>query len=321
MPKYKYSLGADPELFVRKNGQIHPICGLVGGTKSEPLSVAKNPAIMRHWGSGAAPADYKYQEDGTVYEFNVPPAYSTAHFVRSIQLSNTFAVHILAAAGLTIDNNVASHRFDAKQLTHTNANIIGCDPDFSAYQVDGKIGPQQRTKYSAEDFGTNRFAGGHLHFGYDTELAEPHVFAALVDTFVYLPILPLDDQGGRRRFYGQPGLYRPKKYGIEYRTMSNFWARPGGPVDWVSMQAFNLLHWFHDDVEALAEVFTKTPHERVRQMISRGVTTEGERTEHAELCREIRSLNLDGWDVMERMTDHVKLPAKKPAPQVASRNG
>jgi len=29
----------------------------------------------------------------------------------------------------------------------------------------------------------------------------------------------------RRELYGAAGAYRPKKYGVEYRTMSNFWLR------------------------------------------------------------------------------------------------
>ncbi len=38
-----------------------------------------------------------------------------------------------------------------------------------------------------------------------------------------MPAIILDKDKVRTRNYGKPGNFRPKPYGMEYRTLSNFW--------------------------------------------------------------------------------------------------
>lgn len=80
-----------------------------------------------------------------------------------------------------------------------------------------------------------RSAGGHMHFG----LLTTHIYdgkgqderSVLVQALDYLVgntgVLFDRDPGAkeRRRNYGRAGEYRYPKYGMEYRTLSNFWLR------------------------------------------------------------------------------------------------
>jgi hypothetical protein len=43
----------------------------------------------------------------------------------------------------------------------------------------------------------------------------------------------MDKKGAKRRgLYGKRGAYRPKSYGVEYRTLSNFWVGHPALCDW-----------------------------------------------------------------------------------------
>ena len=37
----------------------------------------------------------------------------------------------------------------------------------------------------------------------------------------------------RKQLYGKAGAYRPKPYGFEYRTLSNFWVFDKKLIEWV----------------------------------------------------------------------------------------
>lgn len=214
----KALLGADPEVFVSKNDTLEcvPIFGLVGGTKEKPSPF--------HWLGSAAEsryADFRYQEDGAALEFNVPPTGSFERFVSNVE----FAVsgingELLVKQGLHISNRVAL-QLTSEQLKHQNAQSIGCSPDHYAY--DPKLPNFLRQPFEAKDLGNTRYAGGHLHLSYNKDAMPENVAAQFMDLHVGLRCVAMDKQGGRRKFYGLPGLYRPKPYGIEYRTLSNFW--------------------------------------------------------------------------------------------------
>ena len=63
----------------------------------------------------------------------------------------------------------------------------------------------------------------------------------MADLYIMLPALRHDSSNERRELYGQAGRFRPKPYGIEYRTPSNFWTSKKPLTTMVASSAFNLM--------------------------------------------------------------------------------
>jgi len=97
---------------------------------------------------------------------------------------------------------------DEKALWH-----VGCSPYQSIYK--GRVKP---TFGGAE---TVRTAGGHIHLGYDKTLIKTADLIKILDEVMY-DNDPLRDPS-RDILYGARGCYRPKPYGLEYRSPSNWW--------------------------------------------------------------------------------------------------
>lgn len=262
---FQYTLGADPEMFVRsvRTGLLVPVCYRVGGTKEQPLPFRNSV--------GNELQGYKYQEDNVAFEVNVPPSTSARMFIDSINRVLTHSTTLLESKGLRPDITRTAHRFAASDLANDKAQTIGCDPDMCAYGgADDK--PVAREPFDIKDLGTWRHVGGHIHFGYDKELPiPPHVVVQLIDACVYLPILSKDKQKARRTKYGLAGLYRPKPYGVEYRTMSNFWLRE---PTLVAQRCFNLLKDMHNNIELLHEFYIKLPLEDIKACIDNGTVAD-----------------------------------------------
>ncbi len=253
-----WTLGADPELFVKDaQGTIVPVCGKVGGTKAVPERMP--PELL--------PGDserYHYQEDNCAFEFNVPPSTSASTFSIRIEMALTAAKKILAAKGLTPYYSQCFHRFSNKDLEHPQATTIGCDPDYVAYGDDGAV---KREAFDIKQLGLWRYTGGHIHFGYDKTLIPDHVMVQLIDALVYLPSVHLDLQGGRRELYGRAGVFRPKKYGVEYRTPSNYWLHKPSII---ANRAGQLLHTLHRFTDRLHDFYMAMPEKEVRACIDSG---------------------------------------------------
>lgn len=228
-------IGADPELFVQTaDGVVIPVCGRIGGTKTNPLII--NELIEAHYGKERSSrprrrldvednverqGDYAVQEDNVMLEFNIPAYKDTSYFVEAVaKMIAVLETDFLLNRGIAPKYEV-THTFKTTELApFPQAFTVGCLPDMNAYAEDNRF---ERRPFSAEQFGNNRFCGGHLHVQYNHGNVPRHVFAQFMDLVVELPYLRWDKQKMRRLFYGQPGIYREKPYGIEYRTPSNFW--------------------------------------------------------------------------------------------------
>lgn len=215
--------GADPELFLSTKKVPNPankmspvpITGLVGGTKLAPLDLTNK---LPGWeGISRIPKGSKIQEDGPALEFNVAPAPDTRRLLTDCSFIME-AIHIFAKRkGLAVHRGSTATFSEEFRKTHEKAFVVGCDPDFCAYTQ------QQREIPEGIATSLTRHAGGHFHVGYDKDLVPPHIVVQFLDLMLGLPSVFADKQGLRRRFYGQAGSYRVKEYGVEYRTLSNFW--------------------------------------------------------------------------------------------------
>lgn len=215
-------IGADPELFLKdkQTGGFFPAIGLIGGTKEEPRPLDK--------------PGYALQEDNVMVEFNIPPARTAFEMQESIQ-------HVLDVIRDEIPDNlemaiVPSAHFEPHLLEHPQAVRFGCDPDYNAWTISMNDSPDSRT--------TLRTSGGHLHFGYDDPTMDQSVaLIRAADLFLGVPSILLDTDTARRRMYGKAGACRPKSYGIEYRTLSNFWIARPELVKWAFDNARKAAEW------------------------------------------------------------------------------
>lgn len=198
-------IGTDPEAFLVQDNTPIGAVGKVGGTKEKPKKV-KGGAI---------------QEDNVLAEFNIEPATSKEELVKHIR---NVEQQLIQKAGMDIDY-LSSYEFTKDYLIDLGDQALnfGCDPDWNCWSGEENQSPSPYT--------TLRTAGGHVHVG-DTGL-ESWEIARLLDVYLGVPSVIMDDDTRRRTMYGQAGAFRPKPYGAEYRVLSNFWLRTDELIQWV----------------------------------------------------------------------------------------
>lgn len=218
----EFLFGADPEVFVRKAGRLVSAHDLVPGSKREPFAVELG----------------MIQPDGLAAEFGIKPAKTLPGFRSRIRKVREILQKRLDEHGCEIFIK-PSVEFDKNyyQSLPEYAKELGCDPDYNAYT--GQTNPAP----NAGDSGL-RSAGGHVHIGW-TQGADPtsqHHFEACrmltkqLDVYLGVPSLIFDGDSRRRELYGKAGAFRPKSYGMEYRTLSNAWLRHKDLVTFVYEQ-------------------------------------------------------------------------------------
>lgn len=216
--------GADPELFLKSSITNLPVTsiGRIGGSKDEP-----RPIIAEGFG---------LQEDNVAVEFNIPPASNKQEFIGSIHRVLDYLRQELQPQNLELVIE-PTMEFTEEQLDHPQAQALGCEPDFNAWTQDMNPRPKAPP--------TLRSSGGHLHLSWDKPKNEERLQIIRVhDLFCGAPSLLFDTNTLRREIYGKAGAFRPKKYGAEYRTMSNYWISSEELTDMIytqSEKAFDFL--------------------------------------------------------------------------------
>jgi hypothetical protein len=200
----KITLGCDPELFLEnENGEIVSAEGLIGGTKKAPKYITTD--------------GHAIQEDNIMVEFNIPPSSTCADFINNIKYVKNYLNNIFKNQNLKL-NYSASAILDKKYLNTNQARMFGCEPDFNVYLKAQNNKPNSDTRL--------RSCGGHVHCGYPNENQnDTENIVKAMDIYLGLPSVWLDPDIRRRRMYGMAGSFRFKDYGLEYRTLSNFWVQ------------------------------------------------------------------------------------------------
>lgn len=184
-----------------------PACGLFGGTKQEPIPVPLTG--YEH---------YLMQEDGPALELNCPPAETVSEFVLHAKNLRHIAHTLAAERKLRIITDWDWAYFGPveywKGSKYRGMRTIGCDPDYDAFS--SSLEPRRIPELS--EFEGFRFAGGHIHIGYNTEWYSARSMAASLAG----ALAPFHNpDSARYKWYGIPGIYRPKSYGVEYRSLGN----------------------------------------------------------------------------------------------------
>jgi len=198
-------IGSDPEVMIVRvsDGVIVPVVGMIGGTKEEPRKVFH----------GAV------QEDNVNAEFNIDPASSRTEFTTNMKAVMEQLERLLPQGhALKVQS---SHNFDRETLmAHGNQVMeFGCSPDYNALTRESNESPNPYT--------TLRTAGAHVHIGWDDAHCDHTKFdvALMCDALLGLWSVGEDRDVLRRSMYGRAGASRLKDYGVEYRTLSNFWLK------------------------------------------------------------------------------------------------
>lgn len=212
----KILVGCDPEVFVRQDGVFKSAFGLIQGDKKNPQKVNR----------GAV------QVDGMALEFNIDPAATEDEFCINVQdVFNTMKLMVPEYEVVTVPVAHFTPEYISNQPPA--ALELGCDPDFNAWTSQENIKPNAMRPM--------RTASGHIHIGWtsDEEVSSGEHRAMCeaavkqMDFYLGLPSLMYDNDTERREMYGKAGCYRPKPYGVEYRTLSNAWLRSEALMRWV----------------------------------------------------------------------------------------
>ena len=216
-----FTIGCDPEFFLKLNNKHVSAVGLIGGSKDFPRPLEKD--------------GFAILEDNVSVEFNVAPAHNHEEFIQNIQYVMSNLKGLLPEYEFSRDAAVV---FNPEDLAHPQAQEFGCEPDFNAWTR--KINP--RPKAPDQNL---RSAGGHVHIGHENTLDPIEVIRAM-DVFAGVPATKLDQDVRRRQLYGKAGCHRIKNYGCEYRTLSNFWIFEPTLIKWVFEQTQKAVQFVKD---------------------------------------------------------------------------
>ena len=203
-----FKIGCDPEFFLKHNGSYKSAVGLIGGSKKKPLKIDKDGSAIL--------------EDNVAVEFNTKPANSVEEFRAGIHKVLDYLRDKLT--GFEINQDSAAF-FPEAELDTPQAQEFGCEPDFDAWRQCVNEKPKAADK-------TLRSCGGHIHVGSSVAKSDPISVIRAMDLFLGVPSVLLDSGTLRRELYGKAGCFRFKKYGCEYRTLSNFWIFDDNLISW-----------------------------------------------------------------------------------------
>lgn len=202
-----FTIGGDPEFIISdKNDNIVSAIDVVKGTRNKRIKINKN----------------EYYYDNVLAECTILPSNNKEEFIFNVKNSIDTYKKLIYPYKIT---DLSSNYFSKKDLLHKDARKSGCSVEYCAYSLE-TISSKKINKILNS---TNlRTAGGHIHLG--TDLGKNHescvMLVRMLDLFLGFASLLIDNNiqsVERRKIFGQAGRYRQPKYGIEYRTLSNFW--------------------------------------------------------------------------------------------------
>lgn len=223
-----FKIGCDPEFFLKKDGKFISAHDRVPGTKEKPHPL---------------PGGGHVQADGLAVEFNIPASSTKRAFVNNIKQALVDIRQEFFKNDKDIEfsfSPVALFDLSYFKTLPEYALELGCEPDFNAYSG-GKVNPRPSTSKPM------RTGSGHIHVGYlsgdDMVEGIPSESPEHMDDCVLLSMAMdanfmlnksiWDGDVERASLYGRPGCFRPKKYGMEYRSPSNSWLNYPDMWPWI----------------------------------------------------------------------------------------
>ena len=240
----RFTIGADPEVFVRckKTGAFVGAHGLLEGTKENPVDLPG--------------CDCQGQVDGMALEYNTDVVGNAKYFSHHITQGKRGLQQMITqrwgwndegwdyqlkkvnpTLRLAVCTTAEFSQEEWNRAPDEN-KILGCEPDFNAWT--------EKVNNPPNAAATFRTGAGHVHIGWgrkfnitDDYFKVCAAFAREMDAVVGVASLLWDQDTKRRELYGKAGAFRPKSYGVEYRTLSNSWVRYGALAAYVGRRSFD----------------------------------------------------------------------------------
>lgn len=245
-----FTIGTDPEFFPKQGNKIVSVAGLLGCSKDQKLELAP---------------DVRLQEDNVLAEFDINPQQGFTAFNDNVKRGLDLVNAKLNEIDMELAFGISSHIYTQQELDSfdKSAFVFGCTPDFNAFTGLQNPSPQ------AANAGL-RTAGGHVHIGYGdmvpVDLKSQQCAGVLCDYYLSLLSVLLDSDTRRKELYGKASCIRFKEYGIEYRSLSNFWVADDTHRKTVYEQVEKVVK--NLDMEHLMELHAKLPIENLHQIIN-----------------------------------------------------
>lgn len=199
----KFTFGSDPEFMISRWDELVSAISLLPDKES---SLSRNGS--------------RFYYDNVLAEIAVKPAKNKDETLQNIHNALENLSKLVKPSKFIIR---ASDKYPNKQLSHKEARVAGCNPEWDVYSLRCVLPPEEII--SKTNF---RTAGGHIHIGakgLDDPIKAFDVIRML-DLFLGIPAIFIDtDETSkeRRKIYGHAGSHRATDYGFEYRALGNFW--------------------------------------------------------------------------------------------------
>lgn len=203
----KFSFGSDPEfILIDEKGNLKSAINVLKKNKSNKIESKGNFFFY----------------DNVLAECAIKPSFSKKELIANTRESLAELARLISPFKIS---SVSSGEFSNHELNHVDARKSGCEAEFCAYNLKKVSSKKIKKMFRSSNL---RTAGGHVHLGVD--LGKSHetciMLVRMLDLFLGVPSLMLDSNESsfnRRKLYGKAGRYRQPSYGLEYRTLSNFW--------------------------------------------------------------------------------------------------
>lgn len=261
------SIGCDPEFFFRKkDGTILEAQDVL---PDEGLEYVRNTDNRDGGYTSLGSTNSKFVIDGLQAELNPRPNTCRANLGNEVHaMFKTLSEHIEGKDVKVDFGQIVKLSKDDMNRISNRSKQFGCMPSYNVYDQDARIGVDP-SKYPY------RSAGGHIHLGSTDadvkEVLKDHErIVPMLDIILGNTCVLIDRDTGnkeRRKVYGRAGEYRKPAYGIEYRTLSNFWLRRYQLMSMVTgfaRLAVMIVHQgYENDIRSLVDI------EKVRVAINR----------------------------------------------------
>lgn len=228
-------VGSDQEYFLQDKltNEIVSAEGLIKGTKDEPFKFKGEDSF------------FATSLDNVLYEGNIPPAKTAEEFVANFDVLRSYMESTIPDTLKTLAKGSA--RLDFKYLQTDNAKTFGCAVSHNAWTEEAQfVEPKKKSNLRA--------AGFHLHTGYsnpdyDTNLS----IIKAMDLYLGIGSVLLEPFDERKKVgYGAAGNHRHCPYGVEYRSLSSYFASSTELLTWAFNQTHNAIKFLNDG--RLAEI-------------------------------------------------------------------